>query len=101
MRKTLRQMFLFLMLSCMLTALSQPAETSEVEDMFWSRQWTSLENKLRSPDYEASARDRVMYANSLWLRGEMGAGSGDLPGGEGLPARKTPTLCRYAYCPGF
>lgn len=69
MRKTLRQMFLFLMLSCMLTALSQPAETSEVEDMFWSRQWTSLENKLRSPDYEASARDRVMYANSLWLQG--------------------------------
>ncbi|MDO9508266.1 MAG: transglycosylase SLT domain-containing protein [Thermovirgaceae bacterium] len=52
--------------------LSSPvlAEVSKVEEFFWSRQWTALEQTVKSAGSGSSARDRVMYANALWLQGK-------------------------------
>lgn len=46
------------------------AETSKVEEFFWSRQWAALEKAVKSEESDSSARDRVMYANALWLQGK-------------------------------
>ena len=49
------------------TALSQG---SKVEDLFWSRQWKALEEAVRAEGKNPSAKERVLYANSLWLQGK-------------------------------
>jgi len=45
------------------------AEVSKVEEFFWSRQWKALEQEIRSQGSGSSSRDRVLYANALWLQG--------------------------------
>ena len=65
MRKSLRLFLSVLFLVLLVPAL---AEASEVGDLFWSRQWTALEKKVLSLGDQASARERVIYANSLWLQ---------------------------------
>lgn len=46
------------------------SETCRVEDLFWSRQWATLEQAVKSEGSNSSARDRVMYANALWIQGK-------------------------------
>ena len=67
MRKGLTLLLITLLLP--LLALTPGAEASEIEDLFWSRQWSTLESKVLSPGTQLSPKDRVIYANSLWLQG--------------------------------
>ncbi|HPK42935.1 MAG TPA: hypothetical protein PK877_05465, partial [Synergistales bacterium] len=66
MRKSLRYFG-----AALLTVLLFPAsvlKASEIEDLFWSRQWTALETKVRSLGDQASPKERVIFANALWLQ---------------------------------
>lgn len=70
MRKTMKRTLISFLLLCAVPLAAFSSGASQVEDLFWSRQWTALESTLNAPDYESSSRDRVMYANSLWLQGK-------------------------------
>jgi len=45
-------------------------EDSGIEEFFWSRQWKAIEQTVARLGEGVSARDRVMYANALWLQGK-------------------------------
>ncbi|MDD2518181.1 MAG: hypothetical protein PHR72_08425, partial [Synergistales bacterium] len=68
MRKGLT-LLLIITLLLPLLALTPRAEASEIEDLFWSRQWSTLESRILSPGSKVSPKERVIYANSLWLQG--------------------------------
>lgn len=62
--------FLIAVLSGFCLSYPALAESSKVEEFFWSRQWTALEQAVDPEGNNPSTRDRVMYANALWLQGK-------------------------------
>jgi len=66
MRKSLR--FFGAALLVILLFPTSAVKASEIEDLFWSRQWVALETKVRSLGDQASPKERVIFANALWLQ---------------------------------
>jgi len=66
MRKSLKYFGAVLLMVLLFPA--SEVKALEIEDLFWSRQWTALETKVRSLGDQASPKERVIFANALWLQ---------------------------------